>query len=380
MQKPKYMEQDINGQWLIETIFSEAVLKPIKKELEGAATPATKSEAIKSRMKGTGTMMKKIYNEELNRINANEVTSLSLAPNTSGEPCVAIEIKNDGIIYFPVVDGVSIYCANEWLRSITDIEVEFHSYEQYDGLLARIDKQIRNLGEIGTKKTFEDLNAMKFDVVEHFGMQKKGLFFIMNTVPPVEYGDDCQKYEWFEVDVQTDEDLDALKEFIEDMFGMKVYATTIKQAIKEVNALDEYFRKVIPAVDYGACHVREIPISDRFKKDAEETADMNNLTNASALVKDILTENPAARDSDNLLFYLVCKKILADHGKNIDTIGFGNLFLSLHKYGLPQFETVGRVRRKLQQTFPELQSSSEVRTGRMNHCDSFKEFAMEGLI
>ena len=50
MQNPKHMEQDSEGQWLIETIFSEAVLKPIKQELEGAATPATKSEAIKSRM------------------------------------------------------------------------------------------------------------------------------------------------------------------------------------------------------------------------------------------------------------------------------------------------------------------------------------------
>ena len=48
MQNPKHMEQDSEGQWLIETIFSEAVLKPIKKELEGAATPTTKSEAIKS--------------------------------------------------------------------------------------------------------------------------------------------------------------------------------------------------------------------------------------------------------------------------------------------------------------------------------------------
>ena len=323
-------------------------------------------------------MKNKIFSEQLNGIDVKEVTSLSLEPNEAGDPCVAIEIKGEETIYFPVIDGFNIHCVNEWLRSITDIDVAFHSYEQYDGLLARIDKQIRNLGEIGTKNTFEDLNAMKFDVVEHFGMQKKGLFFIMNTVPPVEYGADCQKYEWFEVDVQTDEDLDALKAFIEDLFGIKVYATTIKQAIKEVNALDEYFRKVIPAVDYGTCHVREIPISDRFKKDAEEPADMNNLTNASALVKDILTENPAARDSDNLLFYLVCKKILADHGKNIDTIGFGNLFLSLHKYGLPQFETVGRVRRKLQQTFPELHCSPAVAMTRASNKDAFTDYGKDG--
>ena len=83
------------------------------------------------------------------------------------------------------------------------------------------------------KKTFEELNAMKFDIVEHFGMQKKSEFFIMNTVAPAEYGADAD-YQYYEVDVKTDEDLDALKAFIEDLFGMKVYATTIKQAIKEI--------------------------------------------------------------------------------------------------------------------------------------------------
>lgn len=179
------------------------------------------------------------------------------------------------------------------------------------------------------KKTFEELNAMKFDIVEHFGMQKKSEFFIMNTVAHAEYGADAD-YQYYEVDVKTDEDLDALKAFIEDLFGMK-----------KINALDEYFRKVIPDVDYAACHVREIPILDRFKKDAEEPADMNNLTNASALVKDILTENPAARDSDNLLFYLVCKKVLADHGKNIDTIGFGSCschFVSMDCHSLKLLE------------------------------------------
>ena len=116
------------------------------------------------------------------------------------------------------------------------------------------------------KKTFEELMKTKFDVVEHFGMMKKRYFFIMNTVPPVEYGHDCQNYEWFEVDVQTDEDLDALKLFIEGMFGIKMCATTIKQAVKEVNSLDNHFQKVVPAVDYGACHVRFLPITDQFRK------------------------------------------------------------------------------------------------------------------
>ena len=320
----------------------------------------------------------KFYRKHLEAIDINTILSISLE-GSENQVYVLVKTNDNGEHKFPIMDGISIHIMNEWLRSITDIEIKFISYVQYNELIKKINVQFGNTDEVKMEYTFEELNAMKFDVVEHFGMQKKGEFFIMNTVPPLEYGHDAH-YAWYRVDVQTDEDLDALKAFIEDIFGIKVYASTIKDAIKEVNALDEYFRKVIPAVDYGACHVREIPIAYRFKKDAEEHADMNNLTNASALVKEILTEEPAARDSDNLLFYLVCKKVLADHGKNIDTIGFGKLFLSLRQYGLPQFETVGRVRRKLQQTFPELLSSSDVRNGRMNHCDNFKEYAMEGMI
>ena len=107
---------------------------------------------------------------------------------------------------------------------------------------------------------------------------------------------------------------------------------------------------------------------------------MDNLSTTSAMVHEILVNEPASRNSDNLLYYLICKMLLAEQGENIDTIGFGKLFLSLKGYGLPQFETVGRCRRKLQQEFPELQGLEKIRSGRMNLCENFKEFAMEGQI
>lgn len=105
---------------------------------------------------------------------------------------------------------------------------------------------------------------------------------------------------------------------------------------------------------------------------------MDNLTTVSALVQDILVNEPDSRDSDNLLFYLVCKKLLADQGEDIETMGFGKLFLSLKGYGLPQFETVGRCRRKLQQEFPELQCSPDVAMCRASNRDSFATFGREG--
>ena len=105
---------------------------------------------------------------------------------------------------------------------------------------------------------------------------------------------------------------------------------------------------------------------------------MDNLTTVSALVQDILVNEPDSRNSDNLLFYLVCKKLLADQGEDIETMGFGKLFLSLTGYGLPQFETVGRCRRKVQQEFPELQCSLDVAMSRASSRDSFAAFGREG--
>lgn len=105
---------------------------------------------------------------------------------------------------------------------------------------------------------------------------------------------------------------------------------------------------------------------------------MDNLTTVSALVQHILLSEPDSRNSDNLLFYLVCKKLLADQGEDIETMGFGKLFLSLKGYGLPQFETVGRCRRKLQQEFPELQCSIDVAMSRASSRESFAAFGREG--
>lgn len=104
---------------------------------------------------------------------------------------------------------------------------------------------------------------------------------------------------------------------------------------------------------------------------------MTDLQSTTELVKDILTENPDSRDSDNFLFYLVCKKLLGDQGMDIETMGFTKLFLSLHGYGLPQFGTVGRVRRKLQQQFPELKCSYNVGVSRSMNEALFEEYAIE---
>lgn len=100
----------------------------------------------------------------------------------------------------------------------------------------------------------------------------------------------------------------------------------------------------------------------------------------AAIVQNILTSNVASRNSDNFLFYLVCKHQLDAKGIDIDTIGFKELFLSFPEYGLPQFETVRRTRQKLQEDNPELRCNESVGIARSASQDAFKDFALEGKV
>ena len=67
------------------------------------------------------------------------------------------------------------------------------------------------------------------------------------------------------------------------------------------------------------------------------------IESTTALVHNILMMNSASRNSDNLLFYLVCKKLLGDQGIDIENMGFVKLFLSLSAYGLPPFESCSMI-------------------------------------
>lgn len=101
---------------------------------------------------------------------------------------------------------------------------------------------------------------------------------------------------------------------------------------------------------------------------------MDELNSTYDLVKNILNNNERSRNSDNYLFYLVAKNILARKGLDADVIGFKELFSSLNKYGIPPFETVTRSRRKVQQKHPELVGSRSVNIERAMKQEEFINF------
>lgn len=104
---------------------------------------------------------------------------------------------------------------------------------------------------------------------------------------------------------------------------------------------------------------------------------MEDLTNISEDVKHCLVDHPATRNSDNLLFWTLAHDALAKKGIDIDRISFTDVILSLNRYGIPKFETVVRLRRKIQSDFPELKGCKEITEGRSDKEQEFIEFANE---
>ena len=89
------------------------------------------------------------------------------------------------------------------------------------------------------------------------------------------------------------------------------------------------------------------------------------------LVKEILMEYPDARNSDMLLYYLVCCR------RNIVSLGepFGYALMNLEKLNLPPIESVTRFRRQIQKQYPELASTKKVKAMRDEREEIFREYS-----
>lgn len=99
------------------------------------------------------------------------------------------------------------------------------------------------------------------------------------------------------------------------------------------------------------------------------------LNNTKAMVKSVLMTHPQARNSDNYLYYTICKHIGKRHGIDIDKMSIPAFFLHLKDYGFPGFETVRRTRQKIQAEYPELAGDDNVEAQRMLNEEAFREYA-----
>ena len=90
-------------------------------------------------------------------------------------------------------------------------------------------------------------------------------------------------------------------------------------------------------------------------------------------MKDILEHNADARNSDEYLYLKVCEKV---SGMCMN-LPFWKVFMNRKEYGLPSYETVGRARRKLQETHPELAGNSTVEAQRTLNEEVFRDYARQ---
>ena len=98
---------------------------------------------------------------------------------------------------------------------------------------------------------------------------------------------------------------------------------------------------------------------------------MDELKRTTDIVKAVLEEVPGTRNSDDFLYCKVCERI-SQIGINLP---FWKVLMNRKDYGLPSFETVVRIRRKIQAKHPELCANLKVSSERLNREQVFIDYA-----
>ena len=87
-------------------------------------------------------------------------------------------------------------------------------------------------------------------------------------------------------------------------------------------------------------------------------------------VKPILEADERTRNSDDVLYFHVCTKLLGD-GLLLE-----NVLLNRKTLNIPSYESVGRARRKLQQDNPDLRACKAVEERRAELAEEYKAMAV----
>lgn len=98
---------------------------------------------------------------------------------------------------------------------------------------------------------------------------------------------------------------------------------------------------------------------------------MNELKTLKDMVRQVLIQEPATRNSDDILYYRICEKI----NKGCINLPFCQVIVNRKDFGIPSFESVRRTRQKIQAECPELSSNEEVKSMRSTNEKIFREFA-----
>lgn len=99
------------------------------------------------------------------------------------------------------------------------------------------------------------------------------------------------------------------------------------------------------------------------------------LKTTTKLVKEALTNFPATRNSDDILYVKVCETI----NPISVNLTFKDMLLKRKEWGLPAFESVRRTRQKVQAENPELGANSTVEGYRVLNEEAYREYARSNV-
>ena len=97
------------------------------------------------------------------------------------------------------------------------------------------------------------------------------------------------------------------------------------------------------------------------------------LNTIAVKVEDILRSKSKARDDDNVLYAYFLNSL----GVSVRKTSFWEIARRVVNGDLPSMESVGRVRRKVQELNPELVGTAEKRKIRYKAIDDYKKFARQ---
>lgn len=89
-------------------------------------------------------------------------------------------------------------------------------------------------------------------------------------------------------------------------------------------------------------------------------------------VKRVLMEHPSTRNSDTDLYIAVCKEV----NPTACRLTLVDAFEHRKELGLPNYESVGRARRRLQSKYKELRACTAVEHQRAENYEEMKEWAL----
>ena len=102
---------------------------------------------------------------------------------------------------------------------------------------------------------------------------------------------------------------------------------------------------------------------------------MQSIIKTSDLVKEILTSDKQARNSDSYLYLKVIDHIAKQRGINLHLLSVPIFLLNGADMGFVGFETVRRTRQKIQQRHPELAACETVEGFRAANESEYRAFA-----